>query len=306
MRLAILTEDAFPDLTADDRLLLPALTARSAAHRIDARPVSWSDPAVDWHSFDGVLVRSPWDYYRRLPEFLAFLDRLEAAGPQVMNPIPVLRANSDKRYLLALAQAGVPIVPTRFLTTEELPEHLPEEFGGAGVLKPEVSGNAMDTIRFTAAEWPRLRRIPRPGARWMLQPYLPQIETAGEISLIWIGGQFSHAVRKVPGRGDFRVQADHGGQFAAITPDPAVLTAAERVMAAAVLLSAVAPGQVTYARVDGVEVSQKPERSDGEFLLMELELLEPNLFLGCHPEAAARLAAAVETAMETAMEAAMR
>ena len=295
MRLAILTEDAFPDLTADDRLLLPALAARG----IDARPAVWSDPAVDWPGFDGVLVRSPWDYYRRLPEFLAFLDRLEAAGPPVMNPIPVLRANSDKRYLSALAQAGVPIVPTRFLTAGELPERLPDGFGGAGVLKPQVSGNAMDTIRFRADEWPRLRRIPRPGTHWMLQPYLPQIETAGEISLIWIGGRFSHAVRKVPAGGDFRVQADHGGSYAAIDPDPAVMAAAERVMTTAAALSEVAPGPpapgIMYARVDGVEAG--PDQA-GAFLLMELELLEPNLFLGCHPEAAARLAAAVEKALQ--------
>lgn len=287
MRLTILTEDRLPDLTDDDRLLLPALRARG----LDPIPASWSDPAVDWARSGAVLVRSPWDYYLRPAEFSTFLDRLEAAGPQVLNPIPTLRANADKRYLPALAQAGAPIIPTLLLDSADLPAWPGALPWPEAVIKPAVSGNAVDTARLSAAEWPAICQIPRAG-RWLVQPYLPEIEAAGEVSLIYLGGAFSHAVRKIPAPGDFRVQADYGGRYAAITPDPALRAAADRVLAAARACPgcALPDAPLTYARVDGVETAEG-------FLLMELELLEPNLFLAWHPEAPERLAAAVAAAL---------
>lgn len=271
MRLAILTEVALPDLTADDQLVLPALAARG----VEAVAAAWDDPGVDWRRFGAVLVRSPWNYYRRPAEFLAFLDRIDAIGLPVMNPTAVLRWNADKRYLPELAARGVPIIPTQILSSAEVAglTNLPWP---ECVLKPAISGNAMHTARYRADRWtpPAL-----PEGRWLLQPYLAEIESRGEVSLIYLGGVFSHAVRKIPAPGDFRVQADFGGRYVAIEPTPEVVEAADRAIAAA-------PGGLTYARVDGVE-------TEAGFLLMELELLEPNLFLGYGAEAPARLAEAV-------------
>ncbi len=278
-RIALATYAKLPTLNDDDRLLIQALAERG----VDAVPAVWDSPAVRWEEFRGVLVRSCWDYHLRLDEFRRWITRIEGV---VWNPASLLRWNSHKRYLRDLAARGVPVVPTQWLERGR-PADLAQVLGGAAwreaVVKPAVSASAHGTWRTSAAtapaDQPRLDAQLRAGDV-MVQPLLPEVAAVGEWSLVFLGGRFSHAVLKRPGRDDYRVQWEFGGSADSAVPPDALVADAARVMAAV-------PGEPVYARVDGVE-------RDGHLMLMELELIEPHLFLGWEHRAAERLAHAVE------------
>jgi len=239
-------------------------------------------PDVCWEEFQGVVVRSCWDYHHRLEEFLAWVAWLERAGIPLWNPPAVLRWNSHKGYLRDLAARGVPIVPTRWLGRGE-PVDLPMLLEDAGwrdaVMKPAVSASASGTWRTSteaaAGDQARLGELLRAGDV-MVQPFVSEVRDRGEWSILFLGGQLSHAVLKRPAEGDYRVQWEFGGRAVTAAPPPTLVADAEAVMAAV-------PGDPVYARVDGVE-------RDGRLVLMELELIEPHLFLGWDDGAAGRLA----------------
>lgn len=277
MRIALVTCRALPDLTDDDQLMLPGLAARG----IDARAVVWDDPAVDWPAYDAVIIRSPWDYHKHAAAFAGWIDQLDAAGVQLWNPPGIVRANLDKRYLAALEQAGIPIVPTVWLntgTSTDLASLTAANGWGDVVIKPVVSAGASRTWRIGPDAQPTLDALVAQ-CDVMVQPYLAQVETSGEWSLIYFRDGFSHGVRKRPKAGDFRVQPQHGGLSARETPPAAVRAAAERLLATI-------RDPWLYARVDGID-------DGGQFLLMELELIEPRLFFTCAPDAADRFAGLV-------------
>ncbi|HWZ58998.1 MAG TPA: hypothetical protein VNW46_08500 [Gemmatimonadaceae bacterium] len=284
-RVALVTCQALPHLSDDDQHALPALSARG----ITGVPVVWNDPTATWSDYDMVIIRSAWDYYHQPAAFASWIDSLDQAGVPLWNTPRVVRANLDKRYLATLADAGVPIVPTLWLEagqTVDLPALLAEQGWTEAVIKPVVSAGAHRTHLVTAASQ-QLFDVSVARAATMLQPYLSEIETDGEWSLVYLGGTFSHAVRKVPRPGDFRVQPQHGGQTRRETPPDAVRAAADQ------LLRQV-PDPMLYARVDGVE-------RDGQFLLMELELIEPRLFFEYAHDACDRFADAVESALQRAL-----
>lgn len=278
MRVAFVTSQALHDLTASDRLAAAALRARGVA----VVPAVWTDPSVAWDRFDRVVIRSPWDYYHHRDRFLEWLDRLDAAGATVGNPTATLRWNLDKAYLREL---DVPLVPTEWIgrgASVDLARILRDRRWDRAVVKPTVSGGATDTwiigAAATAADQARAAAIlDRSGL--MVQRFLPEIGTAGEWSLLFFRRRFSHAIIKRPMAGDFRVQVEHGGTAAGAVPSTALLAQAQRVV------DGVA-GDLLYARVDGLEV-------DGELWLMELEVLEPDLFLGHSEGAPERFADAV-------------
>jgi glutathione synthase/RimK-type ligase-like ATP-grasp enzyme len=282
---AIVTYDARPEPTDDDRLLVSALEARGA--RVDAR--SWSDHAAPWASYDAVVVRSCWDYFRRPAEFHAWLDRLEAERATVHNPVPTLRWNADKRYLRDLDARGVPVVPTHWISRASAPslDDIRRCTGWSElVVKPAVSGGAHRTWRSSpgapsVSDDARLAASAAEGDV-MVQPMLPAIERDGEWSLHVLDGAFSHAIVKRPRAGDFRVQLEHGGSLERVEPTQAMIEAARRAIDAAPDFGA----PPLYARVDGCVVN-------GAFVLMELELLEPALSLSCSDGAADRLANAL-------------
>ena len=280
--LALATSSKFPTLTEDDRLLLDPL----AQHGIQAHPAIWNDPNQDWSACAAVVIRSCWDYHLQPHKFLAWIQQLESANIPIFNPAPLLRWNANKSYLRDLDSRGVPIVPT-FWPEEEnrSPVTLSEKLRDLGwrqaVLKPRISATAYRTQLVTRDDattaqplFDELRR----GHGAMLQKFMPSITTEGEWSLIFFAGKFSHAVIKQPKSGDFRVQNDFGGTARLADPPPHVLASAIRT------IEAVDP--TVYARVDGV-VDQ------GHFLLKELELIEPALFLADHPQAPTRFAAAI-------------
>lgn len=294
MRLAVLTSEALPSLTPDDRLFAEALRARGH----EAVPAIWSDETTDWSAFDAIVVRSPWDYYKRPAEFAAWIARVERAGTPVHNPLAMLRWNGDKRYLRALAAYGAALIPTAWVEPGEhaslasLSAIVEREGWHDGlVVKPIVSGGAWDTIRVAAGtpleEAQRhLEKLCAPGAAGggaMIQPFVPEVVADGEWSLLFLGGEFSHAVVKRAKPGDYRVQQSHGGSVAAVEAPASLVEGAGAILDAAAALTGLRRDDILYARVDGVA------RGDG-FLLMEFEALEPQLFLLQHAPAAGKLA----------------
>jgi glutathione synthase/RimK-type ligase-like ATP-grasp enzyme len=248
----------------------PALVGELAALGVEAVPAVW-DAAVDWESFDLVVVRSTWDYAERRQEFLRWAGSL----PRVLNPVAVLEWNTDKeRYLTDLGAAGVRIVPTRFAAPGEPFDPPGERF----VVKPAISAGGRSSAWFSPAEADAARalvaRIHGQGRTAMVQPYLGE---AAETALVYVEGEFSHALRRVvplPSAGDREVfYLDE--QLAA-----AEATAAQRAVADAAV--ACAPGNLLYARVDLL----------GDAVL-ELEVAEPSLYLEFGAGAAARFAAAI-------------
>ncbi|HVF33757.1 MAG TPA: hypothetical protein VND91_00355 [Candidatus Saccharimonadia bacterium] len=291
MRLAIVTSRDYARYHEDDLGLVDAL----AALGVECTPGVWDDPDFAWTAHDALLVRTPWDYYLRWSEFSAFLDRIERLGVRVVNPVATLRWNADKRYLLELAALGLPVVSTLLVERGDEPgleAAVAAHRGGEVVVKPVVSGGAWRTWRFAATDFAARVDAMRPAllaGAMLVQPYLPEIEEAGEWSLLFFGARYSHAVLKRPRRGDFRVQEKHGGTHARDEPDAATRAAAQRVVDA---LPLAGHAGCLYARVDGVV-------RGGRFELMELEVLEPQLFLAGRPAAARRFADVLVSALRT-------
>ena len=283
--IAFATSVAWPQLTRDDRLAADALVQRG----VRVVPTIWSDATVQWSTFDAIVVRSTWDYHRRSAEFGRWIDLLEGTGSTVWNPCGLLRWNANKRYLGDLAQRGVAVVPTEWLRASERPS-LRTVMDARGwdevVVTPTISATAYGTRRIRRADIDSdtLSLDDEPAVSEMLvQPFLREIETAGEWSLMFFGGRFSHSVRKRAVAGDFRVQSEYGGTAIAEPAPSRAVAAAEAVLAAVT-------EPWLYARVDGIDTR------DG-FLLMELEMLEPSLFLGLDPSAPARFAEATIAAL---------
>lgn len=280
-RVAFVTCSTLPALIDDDGLAARALESRGFI--VDAVP--WDAPGVDWGTYAAVVVRSTWNYHLQPARYEDWLAARAADGTRLWNRPGDIRANMDKRYLLDFERAGLPIVPT---------VHLPAAAGRVlarersahgfdrAVVKPAVSANAWGTWLTSADAEADQQRFETQAASvdLLLQPYLPEVAAEGEWSLMFFNGAFSHAVLKRPAEGEFRVQEDFGGG-AALADAPAQLLAD----AQAVLETA--GGPFLYARVDGI-------RRDGHFLLMELEINEPTLFLGLAPGAAESFAASIE------------
>ena len=291
MRLAILTSRDHATGHPDDRTLFDALARRGVEPLVRI----WDDESVEWARHDALLVRTPWDYYRRWPEFSAFLDRIERLALRTINPIATLRWNADKRYLAELAGAGLPVVPTRYVERGDdaaLARAIAATLEGGvdAVVKPAISGGAWRTWRVDPRNGAAVRaalETALASAALLVQPYVGAVAREGEWSLLFFGGRYSHALLKRPRAGDFRVQEKHGGTFAHTEPDAALVAAAQRIVDA---LPALGHDGVLYARIDGVVV-------DGAFRLMELEAFEPQLFLDGRPAAAARFADVVAAAL---------
>ncbi len=262
--------------------LTTALSARTIVHRV----VDWHDAAVDWADFDLAVVRSPWDYTRRHGEFLAWAESAGAAT-NLENPPSVLRWSADKHYLRDLRAAGVPVIATSFATPGDSIEW---PSAGEVVVKPTVSAGSIDTARYPsgarAEAGAHVARLHAEGRAAMVQPYLSAVEgERGETALVFIDGEFSHALRKgpmlVPGL------ALVGGLYVEEDIRPAEPTAAERSVAARALAAIPSERPPLYARVDLV-----PDDS-GSPVVLELELVEPSLFLTHAADAADRMADAI-------------
>jgi hypothetical protein len=261
-RVALVTCLALPEPDPDETLTVSAL--RGAG--IDASMAAWDDPGVVWSGFDLCVIRSTWNYHRDPERFVLWLDRAWAES-FVANPAPVVRWNIHKRYLAELSEAGLPVVPTAFVapdSTEPLAAILGQRGWADVVIKPCVSAGSARTRRFRDGTAPEaetfLRSITATGDA-MVQPFVPSVEDGGERSIVWIGGEVTHAVVKRP-----RFDADDE-QVSEAQP----VTNAERELVQDCL--DVAGDGLLYARLDLMR------GDDGEPLISELELIEPSLFL---------------------------
>lgn len=297
--IALLTEHRFEASTAaegdwylgnilqDDQLLRDAL----ALHGLSAVRVDWARPDVDWSQFRCAVFRTTWNYFDRFDEFTAWLDRVEGVTA-LCNSASIVRWNMDKHYLADLEGKGVPVVASRFIergSAEPLAELLTVSAWKEAVIKPCVSGSARHTYRVNATNSAELEPIVRTllaTEALILQPFIAEIVRGGEDTLMVLNGRYTHAVRKTAKAGDFRVQVDHGGTVHDLTPSAEQVELAERAMAACSPLPA-------YGRVDMVR------DNEGRLAVMELELIEPELWLRHHPPAAKEMAAAIAKGVDS-------
>jgi hypothetical protein len=285
-RVALATCRELPTGDEDAAALLAACTAAG----LDAEWRIWDDPAIEWGSYDLVVVRSTWDYVPRRDDFTGWA----TAVPRLANPADLIAWSTDKSYLRELAAAGVPVVPTAWFTPPP---------NGTGdwpswpdlVVKPTVSAGAQDTARYGADELDRARahagRLLAAGRPVMVQPYLAGVDTEGEAALVFVGGAYSHTLRKgaVLRPGD-AAETDELYRSEEITErEP---TAAERELAERALAAVPGgAGRLLYARVDLLP------GPDGGPVVVEIELAEPSLFLWAAPGSAERFAAAIRAAL---------
>ncbi len=278
-RVALATSGEYPSLTPDDRLLVAPL----ARLGVETCPAVWDDPDQDWTRFDAVVIRSCWDYHLRPGVFLQWIERLERIGVAVWNPSEVIRWNHHKGYLDDLSGQGVEVVPTVRVPRGGGSGRWIQELEHSGwrevVVKPLISASAHQTWRLLRPTSKVAIRQLREAARrqpLMVQPFLSEIVQRGEWSFVFLAGEYSHAVLKKPAPGDFRVQHEHGGLVRRRNP------AAELVAQARSVFEALS-WPVLYARVDAVELEER-------LVLIELELIEPHLFLAADSGAEVRFA----------------
>ena len=251
----------------------------------------WETPDVDWSAYDAVYPAATWDYPDKPNAFLDVLESIERSRATLVNPLDVIRWNIPKTYLRDLERGGARIVPSRFFdrfSDCEL-EGCFDLFGSEKlIVKPVIGANAKHTFLLgqddVDAERAQLKALFAERA-FIVQPYLERVASEGEYSLFWIGDDFSHAIQKKPKKADFRVQEEHGASIL-----PAELTSELLDVARAAL--ALVPAEPLYARCDFVR------DADGALCVMELELIEPSLYLRMHEGAPARFAAAFDHYMD--------
>jgi glutathione synthase/RimK-type ligase-like ATP-grasp enzyme len=255
---------------------------RASGFEVSARP--WTAPG-DLTPFDAVLPLVVWGYHERYAEWLALLDRLELEHARCINPPASLRWNSDKAYLAELGARGIPTVHT--IAVDALDEHALREardrFGCAQVVvKPPISASATGTFLLAAGD-----AVPDEvaGRRMLVQPFMASIASEGEYSIMLFEGRFSHSILKTPKSGDFRVQPHLGGTEGPSAPPDGGIELALQALAAA-------PADAVYARVDMVA------DDEGQLRIMELELIEPALWLQHAPDGGAAFASAIRRAIE--------
>jgi glutathione synthase/RimK-type ligase-like ATP-grasp enzyme len=287
-RIALLTEEKYirppkinwyiDQILLEDGLLIQALESLGAR----VQKIGWRQAGVDYSQFDGAVFSSIWDYYRYPTEFSAWLDKVEGQTTFI-NSIAQVRDNMDKRYLIRYADMGRAVVPTRLLKKGEAwdEEEWAETLGTEHmVIKPVVGGAAVDTFQWRIHDTKADRRDMKQCRRekdMIIQPFVPSIQTFGEVSHIILGGRYSHSVLKRPKSGDYRVQDDHGGRVETYSASSAEIDLA---------LSWLEPleEQPVYARVDLVK------NTNDDWWLGELELIEPELWLRNNPKSAPMLA----------------
>lgn len=284
--IAFLTMDSLEGFVSYDYLVRDILQQRGL--RVDE--VSWRDPHANWDQYELVVIRSPWDYQQSCSQFLDVLARIDASRANLQNPLKVVRWNVEKTYLRDLQDSGVTIVPTAWLQSPRVADlsNLFQQLNtGHVVVKPFIGAGATDTFWLNSNSSPELLQSIETlyqGRLALAQPFIESVLSYGEISLTFFGGQYSHTVLKTPKSGDFRVQEEHGGIIQRIDPVPEVVDFARRSLAAV-------QSDLLYARVDLVFLeNQQPA-------IMELELIEPSLYLSYDDESPQRFADAIEAGL---------
>lgn len=273
--IAFVTSKDQPHLTHSDAAVVPILQEKD----VMVTAIPW-ESMTDWSIFDMVVIRSAWNYHIHYPMFLSWLDTLEKQNVYVWNAVPTLRWNTLKTYVSAMIDRGVPMVPTRVISDIS---HIPETFlpWDTIVIKPAVSASSYETKTYKAHDtrhWQSdIRRLLKSGPV-LAQKYMESIRD-GEYSFIFFNKTYSHAVLKTPKKDDFRIQEEYGGTVTPIKPS------ASHIRAAQSILDHISE-PLLYARVDGLIIQ-------GSFVLMEVELCEPELFLNSNKLAPKHFATAI-------------
>jgi hypothetical protein len=277
-KIAFVTCSIKPDFASDDLPVVDLLRSKG----IEVQPLPWDVDSDQWNLFDLVIVRSCWNYHLHPKEFMQWLDRMESQKVKLLNSVKTVRWNLHKGYLQDLELKGVPLPETMWLkkgTSANLSQLITEKNWEKAVVKPAISATAFNTFLVLKVEAnhqqlkfdEQLRE-----ADMLVQKFMPEVQQEGEWSLIFFDKKFSHAVIKRPAAKDFRVQNDFGGSAELASPPPFALGQAEKILS-------LIDEPLLYTRVDGVI-------SNNQFLLMELELIEPTLFLADGKDAAQRFA----------------
>jgi glutathione synthase/RimK-type ligase-like ATP-grasp enzyme len=284
MKIALLSieQDVLKEkYVADDNLVVEPL--RSLDHEVEF--VVWRH-AVDWRKYDGVVIRSTWDYQDHLPAFLRVLQKIETQS-RLANPLDILNWNSDKKiYLQDVEKRGGQIIPTiwgdskidDYLIQQWFDQFNTDEL----VIKPTVGANAQNASRLkrNTVDVNKLNQT-FDQRSYMVQPFMPGIVEEGEFSLFYFNGDYSHTILKTPKVGDFRVQEEHGGEIKPFEPSAELLKTGEKIV------QCISPTPL-YARVDFVRTET------GEFAVVELELIEPSMYLRMAEHAPRMFAEAID------------
>lgn len=274
---ALVTYSKEPNLFESDLVLENALKVSG----LSVYAVPWDDRKIDWKKFDVLILRSCWNYHEKINDFLKWLKKLENDGIKIFNPFSIVRWNYHKKYLLELEKKGVLIIPTMVINQHQKLNI--EEVINKGwqevVIKPAIGASAYkvykEEVNNKRTLKERVEKIQQT-TDVIIQPLIEEIKEKGELSYIYINGEFSHSILKKPKKGEFRSNYKYRGKEALIAPDKNLL---EQTKAIINKLNF----STLYARVDGIDL-------DGKFHLMELELIEPYLYFEFFPNAAIKLA----------------
>lgn len=265
MKLAIATCSKVPVLTQSDKQLLPLFHSTGLIVEIQ----TWNDSTVDWSIYDVILIRTIWDYHLNYELFLKWLVRLKKLEVRVLNSIDILKNNAHKFYLKQIEQSGIEIVPTMYI--EKKSELKLNTLGNRSwskvVIKPAVSASSYRTKLFDIQD---VDLIKKEYNKWLqsddflVQKFIPEIRSFGELSIIFFNRKYSHSVLKTAKENEFRVQSEYGGSTSSYFPDKAIIDTAQKILS-------LIEGDALYARIDGTIIEDR-------FVLMEIELIEPELF----------------------------
>lgn len=271
MKAAILTCDKLAELLEYDRELCALL----GTHGIDAEPVLWDEEGIDWKKYDFLLMRTAWGYYHQYGKFIEFLKTIKKLNIRIFNSADIMINNAHKFYLKDLKAAGVNIVPTHFIkrrTLMSINKIVKIGKWQKYIIKPAVSAGSFNAHLFDAddPEGDKAFETMIKDNDVLIQKFLPEIAD-GEYSTVYFAGDFRYTVRKTPPPGEYRVQKDFGGIYERVTPPHAVISECEKIVE-------ILDAAYLYARIDGVI-------SRGRFWIMEVEMIEPDLYMDIVPEA---------------------
>ena len=280
MKIAILTCEQLPDLNPQDQPLIAEL----AKHAVEASPVVWDDPSINWTDFDYLIFRNTWDYFEKEAKFNSWLNTIEKLGIKTLNSIAIIKQNKHKFYLREMEQQGVTILPTLFIDKTsklDLKAIIPSSWKKA-VIKPAFSAGSYQTEVFDTVNSEIISSQYKAIAaekELLLQEFMPEIQSLGETSFIFFNKKFSHAVNKKPVAGDFRIQVQFGGKYTLIEPSSNLVAQAQKIVNRY-------PDDLLYARVDGIIIKN-------QLHLMEVECIEPDLYLNLSDGATERFTQAI-------------
>lgn len=274
--------DSLENYVSDDELAIPFLNELGW----HVETISWRDKTVDWNDFEAVIIRTPWDYQKSPDEFLKVLRKIDKSKARLENPLKIVEWNLSKEYLRELETNGIKIVPTiwdeKTVDETNFQKWLEHFQTGEIIIKPIISATAEFTYRLKKFSSELIEIFAN--KPFMIQPFMPKIVTEGEFSLFYFGGNYSHTILKTPKAKDFRVQEEHGGIITQIVPTEKLLQTAQTVFEQI-------SDELLYARIDFVR-----DENDN-FCLMELELIEPALYLRMEKNAPERFAKTINNLM---------